>query len=111
METFAHHEGAAGRGLESLLAERDWLRGLARRLIADQVAADDLAEEALLQVLQRGESGWTLERPRALLATILRRKRASLLRAESSRKRREQQRGLPPELPATVGRPPLRVVV
>ena len=28
--------------IETLLAERDWLRGLARRLVADAGAADDL---------------------------------------------------------------------
>lgn len=56
--------------LHELLAHQDWLRALARRLVSDAHAADDLAQDALVVALERPpRHGGNL---RAWLARVLR---------------------------------------
>ena len=72
--------------VEELLRHADWVRRLARRLVADVDHADDLAAETMLVVVQ------TRPRPRsarAWLATVLRNRLRDAHRADSARRRRE----------------------
>jgi RNA polymerase sigma-70 factor (ECF subfamily) len=73
--------------LESLLAERAWLQALARRLVRDESAADDLAQETWLAALRRAPARSTSAR--AWLAAVLRNALRDRRRAETSRARRE----------------------
>ena len=43
--------GEAPIDVETLLAEQDWLRALARRLVTDDARADDLVQDVWLRVL------------------------------------------------------------
>lgn len=71
-----------------LLRHRDWLRRLARRLITDASAADDLVQETWMAAIVRPRPR---EAPtRAWLAGVLRNKALSRLRAEGRRAQRER---------------------
>lgn len=56
--------------LHALLAEREWVRALARRLVGDAHEAEDVAQEALAIAWER--SPRDLARPRGWLAEVLR---------------------------------------
>ena len=73
-------------GPEALLAEHGaFLTALARALVRDSGAADDLAQETLIEALRhRGKA----DRP--WLATVLRRKAANRFRSEKRRSERER---------------------
>ncbi len=79
--------------VESLLAQRAWMRSLARSLVRDDSAADDLAQEAWVDALRsppvhgRGIRGW--------LATILRRRARDSWRSASRRAGREEAAARP----------------
>lgn len=78
--------------VEALLAEDRWIRSLARRLVADPHAADDLAQDAYLTALADGV------RPRdarAWLGGILRNLWRDLARSSARRARREAQAAVP----------------
>src|SRR5262249_45007568 len=47
----------SSRPLDSLLAHRQWVRDLARRLCADESAADDLEQQTWLSALRRPPQG------------------------------------------------------
>ena len=72
--------------IDELLTEREWLTRLARRLVADSGAADDLVQETWLTALtrpphhRRGIRGW--------LATVLRNR----ARDDWDREQREDRR-------------------
>jgi len=73
--------------LENLLAEREWLRRMARVLVADPSSADDLAQDtwaAALTAPPRDAS-----QPRAWLATVTRNLARRRARGESRRSARE----------------------
>ncbi|MCB9882581.1 MAG: sigma-70 family RNA polymerase sigma factor [Planctomycetes bacterium] len=57
--------------LETLLEQRDWLHGLARRLVLDPTQADDLVQETWLETLKRPPEH--AGDPRAWLGTVTRR--------------------------------------
>ncbi|MCK6481628.1 MAG: RNA polymerase subunit sigma, partial [Planctomycetes bacterium] len=69
--------------VEVLLSQREWVRSLARRLTADDAAADDLAQEAWVDALRSppardaGIRGW--------FATLLRRRARDAWRGASRR--------------------------
>ena len=74
---------------ESLLAHDDFVRRLARQLLRDASAADDVGQQAWLAVLQRpAGAGGEPQSWRAFLATLVRR----LCRRQQRRERREQAR-------------------
>jgi RNA polymerase sigma factor (sigma-70 family) len=79
--------------LTALLAERDWLAHLARRLVTDAAAADDLIQETWLRALQSPPE--RLDHPRGWLATVLRSVRAQRARGEARRARREEAAARP----------------
>jgi len=72
-----------------LLAERVWLERLARRLVRDPAAAEDLAQETLRRALEQVEPTTHL---RGWLASVLR--RLGLERARSERRRSERERSV-----------------
>jgi len=79
---------------EHLLAHRAWLRRMARALVGDGPDADDLEQEVWLHAVRRPPR--VLATPRAWLATVLRRVRASRLRALTRRGRHERASALAP---------------
>ena len=70
---------------EELLAQRNWLRNLARGLVKDDTRADDLCQETLLAALHRPQAGAS----RPWLARVVRSLGARLGRDEQRRRRRE----------------------
>jgi len=72
---------------EELLRHRDWLEGLATRLVSDASVADDLVQDTYLAVLTRPLRG--VRSTESWLAAILRRQAARRQREERRRRRRE----------------------
>src|SRR5437879_6373485 len=73
---------------EALLAHRQWVRELARRLVADESAADDLEQQTWLAALRSSpRHGGS---PKAWLATVLRSWLHKTRRGEERRARRER---------------------
>lgn len=88
----------ASDGPERLLAESDWVRRLARRLV-DPDRADDLAQEALLRGLEEPpKAGWPL---RSWLGGVVRNLARQERRAGSRRRTREAAAARPEPLPST----------
>lgn len=91
------------RELDPLLAHADWVRRLAKRLVADGHQAEDLVQDTWLATL-RGSAWRTarpLREPRLFLATVLRRKALQLGRTEGRRRAREARIEGPEAEPAT----------
>ena len=82
---------------EALMAEARWLRALARRLVGDPAAADDLVQETWLTALGRGRMDQGP--PRAWLAAVLRRLSHTRRRSEARRAQREESPREVPEPP------------
>lgn len=80
-----------------LLAQRAWIRRLARELAADPSAADDLAQEAWLVAAERAPAGPLLPWLRGVLKRLARQRR----RERARRARREREHARPEALPAT----------
>lgn len=83
---------------ESLLAEIGWIRSLARQLVRDVAAADDLVQETLLAALERRPDDRQPLRP--WLGTILRRRVALTHRGDQRRREREQREARAEALPS-----------
>lgn len=84
--------------IESLLAHTEWVRALARRLVADPSAADDATQEVWLAASRgRARRGGD---PRAWLARVLRNVRFAERRASRARARRERAHARPERDPA-----------
>ena len=85
--------------LETLLAERVWVRSLARSLVRDENRADDLEQQTLLAALEHppvhGDS------PRGWLATVMRRAAGRERRGDWRRDRRQAVAVGPAAAPAT----------
>ncbi|MBI5431819.1 MAG: sigma-70 family RNA polymerase sigma factor [Planctomycetes bacterium] len=82
--------------LESLMRRQGWLAALARSLVRDAAAADDLVQETWLVALERApREGSTT---RAWLRTVMRNLRRDRWREETSRGAREQRVARPEEL-------------
>ncbi len=84
--------------LETLLAEREWVRTLARVLAGNGADADDLEQEAWVAALRSPP-----ERPgpvRGWLATVMRRRRLDAGRAAARRLARESAAARPEALPS-----------
>ena len=83
-----------------LAAHRRFVRSLARSLVADASAADDLVQDTWVAALTRGpREGGSL---RAWFATVLRRRAAESRRAGASRSRREEVAARGEALPSTL---------
>jgi len=79
--------------LEELLAQRAWVRRVARALVLDDSRADDLEQEAWVGALRGVKPG----SPRAWLGTVLRRAASNMRRAEGRRTAHEA--AVPPPAP------------
>jgi RNA polymerase sigma-70 factor (ECF subfamily) len=83
-----------------LVAHQRWIRALARTLVVDASAADDLVQDTWVAALEHGprpdppRRGW--------LATILRRRAAETRRESASRARREASSARAEALPSTL---------
>ncbi|MEM9380482.1 MAG: sigma-70 family RNA polymerase sigma factor [Planctomycetota bacterium] len=73
--------------IESLIARDDWLRRLARSLVRDPAAADDLVQDAWVASLEREERG------RPWLATVLRNGSVRRLRRRANATARDRDAG------------------
>jgi RNA polymerase sigma factor (sigma-70 family) len=85
--------------LDSLLAHDDFVRALARSLVADASAADDLAQETWLAALRRPPVAGTS--PRSWLATVVRNVARRIERSRARRDARERLRTAAVQLPST----------
>jgi RNA polymerase sigma factor (sigma-70 family) len=84
----------------SLLRHSDWLRNLARGLIADQAAADDLVQETWLVAMKTPPNPARPARP--WLAGVLRNLVRMRARAEGRRSWRQKASAKKDELPSTI---------
>lgn len=79
--------------IETLLADAGWVRALARRLVRDPSAADDLAQDALVAAWRHPPHVDT--NARSWLARVVRNLVRQRRRSETARERREQGRPHP----------------
>jgi RNA polymerase sigma-70 factor (ECF subfamily) len=85
--------------LAGLLRHSEWLRALARSLVADGDAADDLVQDAWLAAARRPPDPARPARP--WLAGVVRRLALFRARTEGRRRRREERAARPESLPST----------
>lgn len=85
--------------LESLLAHADWVRSLARQLVRDPGAADDVEQEVWLEAMQRPPAHGA--NPRGWLAAVARNAARQLKRGDARRSNREHSAARPEALPST----------
>ena len=84
----------------TLLSERPWVRGVARALVRDDAAADDLAQDAWVVALtHEGDAPYA---PRGWMATILRRAASKGRRTDRRRDARERLVARPEAGPSTL---------
>ncbi|MBL8896234.1 MAG: RNA polymerase sigma factor [Planctomycetes bacterium] len=76
-----------------IAAQREFLRRLARALLRDEHAAEDVAQDALLHALEAGPTA--LRSPRAWLARVVRRRSGRWKRREAQRAEREARAARP----------------
>jgi len=88
MQNPLHVTSSPQPALASLLAQSSWLERLARRLVADPGAADDLVQETWLEVARRPRA--EVRSPRGFLASVLRSKHLTRQRSGARRRAREQ---------------------
>jgi RNA polymerase sigma-70 factor (ECF subfamily) len=89
--------------LDLLLAQTDWVRALARRLVSDVDAADDVAQSTWLALLRRPLArSESVEALRAWLATTLRRNAARDSVERARRSERERMAARAERLPSTL---------
>jgi RNA polymerase sigma-70 factor (ECF subfamily) len=99
MSPAEQHSVPGQQGIHDLLVHADWLRALARRLVADPSSADDVEQEVWRQALEappRDRSN-----PRGWLAAVARNVARTIGRARSRRNRRELAAARPEALPDT----------
>jgi RNA polymerase sigma factor (sigma-70 family) len=84
--------------LEALLAEREWTMRVARRLVADPAAADDLVQQAWLRFLRRPPA--RAEALRSWLRTVMRNEARQAHRSATRRETRESSLTAPAPEPA-----------
>lgn len=78
----------ASPNLATLLRHQEWVRALARSLVADPARADDVAQQTMLEAMTRAPQA--LRAPQAWLAQVARNAANALFRQEQRRRRREQ---------------------
>ncbi len=81
-----------------LLSHREWIRGLARRLVRDEHAAEDVAQDAMATALDRRPP--VLGSLRGWLTTVTRSRAIDRQRSDSARAAREQT-SRPRSVPST----------
>lgn len=83
-------DDAARDAALDLLARAAWTRGLARRLVRDAAAADELLQETWLALLSRPRAALEAARSRGFLGAVLRNRARETGRADRARERRER---------------------
>src|SRR5688500_15180023 len=78
-------------GIHDLLGHARFVRGLARQLVSDDAAADDLAQEAWLATIQRPPQAAS----RSWFRSVLRNLASKGRRSATRRDRREREAALP----------------
>lgn len=78
----------ANPNIESLLHHQNWVRALARSLVADPARAEDVAQQTMLEAI--GTAPRDLRRPKAWLAQVARNAAAAFARSDRRRVNREQ---------------------
>ena len=87
--------------LDDLLADADWMRGLARRLLGDRDEADDVVQEAWLNALRVPPTGAARGRTlRPWMATVILNLVRSRVRRGARTRARDQLYGQPDPAPA-----------
>ena len=84
--------------LQDLLAHDRWIRALARHLVTDEDAAEDLAQEAWVEALEKPPR--KAGRLSSWLGGLIRNLGATRQRADASRVKREQAVAKPEPLPS-----------
>lgn len=84
-----------GVEIEDLLAERDWLVRISRRLVADAGQVDDVVQEALARAIAAEEARGSVRSARSWLAGIVRNVAAEGRRSEARRRFRERDAAIP----------------
>jgi RNA polymerase sigma-70 factor (ECF subfamily) len=84
--------------IAALLTQREWVRSLARALVRDESAADDLEQETWLAALANPPT-WD-ESPRGWLASVLRRRAARRARTGARVAKRERAAARPEAVPS-----------
>lgn len=79
---------AASPDIETLLDHQDWVRALARSLVADPSRADDVAQQTMLEAMRAPPRDPS--QPKGWLATVARNSARAFARSEKRRARREQ---------------------
>jgi len=90
-------ESTPGADPAALLAQRSWVRRVARALVRDGARSDDLEQAVWLRALERPRE---VRSPRAWLGTALRNAASDLFRGEGRRRRREEAAARPEAAPA-----------
>ena len=85
--------------LDALLAHADWVRSLARQLVRDPGAADDVEQEVWLEAMQRPPAHGA--NPRGWLAAVARNAARQLKRGDARRSSRERGAARAEALPST----------
>lgn len=79
---------AALPNIDTLLRHQDWVRALARSLVADPSCADDVAQQTMLEAIERPPKD--LSTPKGWLATVARNVARALARQDRRRQDRER---------------------
>jgi len=82
---------------EALLAQRPWVKRVARALVRDGSRAEDLEQAVWLRALEKPRA---VRSPRAWLGTALRNAASDLFRGDGRRRRREEAAAKPEAAPA-----------
>lgn len=99
MSSKAETTGAELR-LDDLLAHADWVRGLARRLVADEASADDLVQDAWMAALRNPPS--EPRNLRAWLGRVVHNRAIGRARQEDRRSGREEYAAREEALPSAL---------
>ncbi len=79
---------AANPNIDDLLRHQDWVRALARSLVADPARAEDVAQQTMLEAITKAPRD--LQRPKGWLAQVARNAARAFARSDRRRQSREQ---------------------
>jgi RNA polymerase sigma-70 factor (ECF subfamily) len=97
--TLPQHALTNTPSLDALLAHADWVRALARQLVRDPGAADDVEQQVWLEAMQRPPAHGA--NPRGWLAAVARNAARQLKRGDARRSSRERSAARAEALPST----------
>lgn len=80
---------SASPNIETLLRHQDWVRALARSLVADPSRADDVAQQTMLEAIERAPR--EIRHPKGWLAQVARNAARTFARSDKRRGKREQE--------------------